>query len=417
MKGRALFSVAVCAAVLFLISSMPAYADITGSFETHFQFNPQSTASEISLIDFDIQNALNITAVISGLSITFHTHFGIAGVEDVIVTTKATLGALDISSDIVFGRFLGSCFPFSIFFNSCFSDRNIFNEIFPVSDSLLFVKKRVGVSINIGGIKLDNLYIFEDVNFRSGDPLAGQSQQFAFGDVITISGATPSGIALNLQAGICAERNANVIKKHFWPYRVNEVCATEPKPDLLFDFETINIEGVPIAPNVIGGGLISCITFLGCDLFVDLAINGGPVPFSTILTFTNLTALEFGGAQLIFQSGIATMTLGISSTGTLSFIEVNVNATLNPDTNPATLSINAAAAPGVGLVDANIQLMIQRANLALTITASFGGGPPATFDGVTFGLRVPGSLVSLESTATFDSAGMDRADIWITVTF
>ena len=336
------------------IMSMPALADVTGSFETHIAFNPQSTASEISLLDFDIQNALNITAVISGLSISLHTHFGIAGVEDVILSTSATLGALDIQSEIVFGRFLGSCFPFSVFFNSCFSNRNIFNQIVPVADSLLFVKKRFTMSLDIAGISLRNLSIFEDVNFRSGDPLAGQSQEFAFGDVITLAGSTPSGVSLNFQAGICAEKNANVIKKHFWPYRVNEFCATTPKPDLLFDFEMVTIEGLPVAPNVVAAGMINCVTFQGCDLFVDLAFSGGPIPFSAILTFTNLTAVDFGGAQLIFNSGMATMTIGISSTGSLSFINVDVNATINPDTNPATLSISAAAMPGVGLVDANV---------------------------------------------------------------
>ena len=417
MNQQALQRIALIVFASLVITNLPAFADITGSFETHIAFNPQSTAREISLIDFDIQNALNITAVISGLSVTFHTHFGIAGVEDVILTTTASLGALDLSSEIVFGRFLGSCFPFATFFNSCFNNRNIFNQITPVSDSLLFVKKRLNMSLNIAGIELENLSIFEDVNFRSGDPLAGQSQEFAFGDVITLSGATPSGVSLMFQAGFCAEKNANVIKKHFWPYRVNEVCATEPKPDMLFDFEMVTIEGLPIAPNVVASSMLNCVTFLGCDLFVDFAFAGGPVPFSTLFTFTNLASLEFGGAQLIFNSGMAKMTIGISSTGTLSFISINVNAVINPDTNPASLSISASAMPGVGLVDANIQLIIQRANLLFTLDAEFSGGPPATFEEITFGLLVPGPLVSLESTATFNLSGMDRADIWITVVF
>jgi len=417
MKLQPLWQIGLVALLALVIVHAPALADVTGSFETHISFNPQSTASEISLIDFDIQNALNITAVISGLSVTLHTHFGIAGVEDVILSTTASLGALDIRSDIVFGRFVGSCYPFQVFFNSCFSDRNIFNEIVPVTDELLFVKKRLTMTLNIAGIRLENLSMFEDVNFRSGDPLAGQSQSFAYGDVISLAGATPSGIELMLQAGICAEKNANVIKKHFWPYRVNEFCATEPKPDILFDFEMVTIQGVPVAPNVVADAMINCATFQGCALFTEFSFSGGPVPFSALLTFTNLTSLGFGGAQLFFNSGMATMTIGISPTGELSFIGVDINATINPDTNPATLVMSVTAVPGVGLVDASIQLMIQRANLSFTIDAQFSGGPPASFDSITFGLLVPGPLLSIESTATFTSAGMDRADIWITVVF
>lgn len=392
-------------------------ADVTGSFGTHIAVIPQTTASEVSLIDFDIQNELNVTLVISGLSATLHSHFGIAGVEDLIVSTHSTLGSLDISSDVVFGRFLGSCFPFSVFFNSCLTESNIFNEVLPISDSLLFVKKRVEASIHIGGIAIRNLSIFEDVNFRSGDPLAGQTQDFAFGDVITLTGATPSGISLMFQSGICAEKNANVIKKHYFPYRVNEDCATEPKPDFLFDFEMIQIEGIPIAPNVTAGAIINCLTILGCDLFVDISFAGGPIPFSTFLSFTDLLSLSFGGAQLIFQSGGGTMTLSISPLGIFSSISIAINATLNPDRNPATLILRATAVPGMGLIEAGIDLVIQRSNLSLLISADFAGGPPAEFEDITFGLRVPSSLIDLESTATFDRAGLVRADFWLTVKF
>ena len=198
-----------------------ATADVTGNFGTHISIRPQTTVSEISLIDFDIQNELNITAVISGLSTTFHTHFGIAGVEDVQLTTNATLGALDIEARLVFARFA-------------------FGSIDPFYDSLHFIKKIVRASIQLGGVSFTNVATFEDTN-----AFVSQSSAYAFGDVISLAGQTPSGVSISASAGFCMQLVPNSIKKHFRisPYSVNPDCAIDPlittratKPDSALRF-------------------------------------------------------------------------------------------------------------------------------------------------------------------------------------
>jgi hypothetical protein len=372
-----------------------AIADITGNFGTHIAFIPQSTASEIELMDIDFQNELNITAVISGLSTTFHTHFGIAGVEDVQVTSAATLGALDISTRLVFARFA-------------------FGSIDPFYDSLHFVKKAVRASIQLGGVQFSNLAQFEDTN-----AFVSQTAAYAFGDVISISGQTPSGISITAATGICMQQIPNSIKKHFGitPYTVNPDCATEPKPDLLFDFERITISGVPVAPNVTAGAVINCVTVNACSLVTTFAFSGGVIPFSASLTFTDLLSLDFNGASIVLTSGAGTLTLNIGPDGSLGVVSVAVVATLNPDTNPASLTLTASAVPGVGLTSATVALSIQRAGLSISIVAVFTGGPPAQFSGITFSLNVPGPLLSLQSAATFGVSGMVQADIWLTIAF
>ena len=370
-------------------------ADVTGNFGTHISLRPQTTVSEISLIDFDIQNELNITAVISGLSTTFHTHFGIAGVEDVQLTTNATLGALDIEARLVFARFA-------------------FGSIDPFYDSLHFIKKIVRASIQLGGVSFTNVATFEDTN-----AFISQSTAYAFGDVISLAGQTPSGVSISASAGFCMQLIPNSIKKHFAisPYSVNPDCATEPKPDLLFDFEIVNISGVPVAPNVTGSATITCITINACSLVTTFAFAGGPIPFSTSFTFTDLLSLSFGGAVINLTSGAGTLSLEVGPDGSLGIVGVSVVAVLNPDTNPATLVLAAEAVPGVGLTDAVVQLSIQRAGLSLGITAVFTGGPPAQFSGITFSLDVPGPLLSIEAQSTFNNAGLVLAEIWLTVVF
>ena len=370
-------------------------ADVTGNFGTHISLRPQTTVSEISLIDFDIQNELNITAVISGLSTTFHTHFGIAGVEDVQLTTNATLGALDIEARLVFARFA-------------------FGSIDPFYDSLHFIKKIVRASIQLGGVSFTNVATFEDTN-----AFISQSTAYAFGDVISLAGQTPSGVSISASAGFCMQLVPNSIKKHFRisPYSVNPDCATEPKPDLLFDFEIVSISGVPVAPNVTGSATILCVTINACSLTTTFAFAGGPIPFSTSFTFTDLLSLSFGGAVINLTSGAGTLSLEIGPDGSIGVVGISVVAVLNPDTNPASLTLTAEAVPGVGLTDATVALSIQRAGLSLGIVAVFTGGPPAQFSGITFSLDVPGPLLSIEAQSTFDSAGLVLAEIWLTVTF
>lgn len=391
-KFLGIVAVAVLALGIFVST---AKADVTGSFGTHIALIPQSTASEIELMDIDFQNELNVTAVISGLSTTFHTHFGIAGVEDIIVTSQATLGALDISTTLVFGRF-----PFG--------------SVDPFYDSLSFIKKAVRASLQLGGVQFTNLAQFEDTN-----AFVSQTPAYAFGDVVSISGQTPSGISISAATGVCMQQIPNSIKKHFGitPYTVNPDCATEPKPDILFDFETITISGVPVAPNVTGSARINCVTVNACSLVTTFAFSGGVIPFSASLSFTDLLSLSFNGANIVLTSGAGTLTLNIGPDGTLGVVSVAVVATLNPDTNPASLTLTASATPGVGLTAATVALSIQRAGLSISIVAVFTGGPPAQFSGITFSLDVPGPLLSLESDATFSNAGLVRADIWLTISF
>ena len=395
MSSRSnILGVAIAVVSALLMFGSVAQADVTGNFETHLVLIPQTTASEIALIDFDVQNALNVTFVISGLSTTLHTHFGIAGVEDVIVTTDATLGALDISAQLVFGRFA-------------------FGSTVPFYDSLHFIKKRVTASLQLGGVSFTNVATFEDTN-----AFVSQTPAYAFGDIISISGQTPSGVGIAASTGICMNGTFNLIKKHFLAANsVNPDCATEPKPDLLFDFETILITGVPLATGVTSDAVISCVTITACSLSTDITVSGGAIPFTFGLLWDNILEFNFAGASITLTSGAGTLTLDLGPDGSLDEVSVSVLAVLNPDTNPATLSISADAVPGVGLTDATVALTIARAGLNLGVVATFSGGPPAELDGVVFSLEVPGSLLSIEATSVFGVGGLVMGEVYLTVVF
>jgi len=142
-----------------------------------------------------------------------------------------------------------------------------------------------------------------------------------------------------------------------------------------------------------------------------------PIPFTSTFTFENLTELTFSGADLIFNAGAGTLVISIDPTGTIAATAVSINATLNPDTNPATLIIDGTIVPGTGLTDAIVALSVTRLGFTMSATAEFTGGPPATFDGITFAVDVPGGLVDFSAATVFNLTGLVVGTFSLSVNF
>lgn len=371
-----------------------AWADVIGSFETHILLVPQTTLSEIELADFDFQNDLTMTVVLSGLSTTFHTHFGIAGVEDIVVTSNASIGFLNITTTLAFGRFQAF-------------------QVTPFYPSLHFLLKEVEATFNFGGINLTNTSQIQDIN-----AFINQTGAYAFGDSFRIQGQTPSGVGVVAEAGICMTQQSTAIKKHFGlsRFRVNADCFTTPKPDLLFDFENVSISNIPIAPNLTGSIRINCIQNNPCGLVQTISFAGDPIPFIAGLTFTDLLNVSFNGANITLLGENATLVIAISPVGTLSFATVTVNSDFSPD--PLSVRLTATFVPGAGLTSANLTINVQPANgLGFGANVTFGGGPPAELQTVRVSMAAPGQLIDFRLLAQFRPDALDFAEMFITFNF
>ena len=358
--------------LLIALATTTASADVTGSFGTHIAFTPQTTVSEFAPLNFDVQNELNITFAVSGLSTTLHTHFGIAGVEDVILSLSSTLGAFDFDMKLVSARFpFGSVDPF-------------YNE-------LHFVMQRVTAKLNLGGVILSNDSQYEDTN-----AFINPTTAYAFGNVIQIDGQTISGVTLHASTGVCMQQIPSSIKKHFGvsPWSVSPDCATTPKPDLLFDFERVAVIGIPIAQGVFVDGTLNCIQTSSCAITSLVSLSGTSIPLALSLTFSDIFNLTFGGAELILTGGAGTLAIGISENGSLGAAKVDIQTALNPDTNPAIFSIKSTITPGVGMAEAIVDLTIERLGMTFGTRAEWLGGPPATFAGITFSLDIPADVLA-----------------------
>ena len=452
-KFKAL-SLALVALLAFGFYAATAKADVTGSFGFNVIFSPIPCTQvivgvvpeitnlgdqpcEVTVYKFDFEADLNINIAISGLVTGIHSHLGNTGLEDVILTFAATLGALDVNDTFVFaqpfgwivagdGQFLPACYENAAGSGEC---------------DILFVKKRVEATISLGGVTLSNLAILEDVNFppfylpagfrlglripvfKPADPngdgvYTADEQAFGFGDVVSITGQTPSGITISGSTGFCASLDHNNIKKHHWPYMVNPDCAVgqvvqtpstqAPKPALFFDFETLSITGVPLAVDLTGAFDATCEgpTF-NCEFTVDLTFTGSPLfnPITASFSFATPDVFDFAGTRLILSASWATFTVVLDDTFDLARVDVFFNLTLNPDTNPATLSGLLRFEPGSGLTVALFDLIVQRSGLDLTLEAFFFGAGTVTLDYIQASLGAQAGVINIEASAIFYPAG------------
>lgn len=368
--------------------SATALADVTGHASFHVGALPQTTTSEISSLDFDVQSDVTTTLTVSGLAASLHTHFGLAGIEDAILSINATLGAFNILSQFVFARFPAATY---------------------VPADLRFVNKQFGVEMSLGGFSIGNTLWIEDTGWP-------QSPAIAVGDLITIRGQTISGITITSKTGICLDPAHNKIKKHvLGDVTVSPDCVMEPFPNLLFSFERFSVEGIPWAPGITSEVFVECLGVFSCDFSKTVTVRGGFIPFSVRSNWHGLFNLE--NVVLTFSPGLAELTMHLQPDGTLGPTIFRIYGTLNPDQNPASFSTRAFLIPGKGLETVTSDIQVVRGNLELNMTTVFSNGPPVGFNAVVFDVTANVGALEVRARSTFTPKGLDQGDVWTTVRF
>lgn len=360
-------------------------ADIVGNSRVDFAMEPipctlideikLDTPCEKTLLMFDIESIIEATLVTDHLSLTTNFAIGIAGLEHTILTLGATIGEIDLISEVWFAT------PFE----AVTDVNNHPNIVMIPPGKIMFVKKRFTTVVNLGGVTLRNLAMFEDVTFPNpnadygtsdcdgdGNPEGTcvngvqtnpatqyQTQSFAFGDLIHLSGQTPSGITVSSEIGVCATRASNSVKKFSAVGSVNPECHSKPKPDLLFDFTSLSISGIPIAPQVTSNAQINCVQISKCSLTNTLSMSGGlPIPISVGFTLTDLFNLRFSNSvALVLDSGPATINISFSNFQ-FSGISLNYASTLDGRNVTAGLGGNIGISKGIGITGARLNLSV-----------------------------------------------------------
>ncbi len=457
---------ALMAFTLILGFAVVTKGDVTGSFDLNIQMIAMGTQTEAVQFFFDIQANLQVNVTLSGLTIGADIGFGTTGIEFAIINLNTSLGALQVNDQFVFAEPFGCTLytgggvsnsaaggpsgqcpgQFVVAIGDGDGDGVIDGEVG-------FVKKRIGLELNIAGITLNNLAIFEDVDFPDiqggsnhehdhfdgtipydlftvNNTVDDQTPTFGFGDVISVSGQTVSGITVTGLTAFCAN-GRNYIKKRSFNWEVNKACTAGfgndstpleggAKTPLLFEREDLTIEGIEL------GGIILDIstTFVPLEP-ISSVINASftlldLADITATLTSDNITNLAFDSLSLAVSSGNLSVAL-TDTNGDLQFdgTETSLSLVLNPNQNPADLTISLES-DASGLTDASFALGISRGILSLDTTTVFSGNGSGDLDwqSTSFALSVDyGNGFALTALTGFSPSGIGTVNINLGVVF
>lgn len=475
MRETTAYPVAIGLALLLAVAlwPYPSKADVTGSLGIRVLLNAvpcellddlgisgmPGEPCEKTFFQFEFESELSLHATISGLTLGLHSHVGTTGFEDILITFDTTLGALDITDTFVFAQPYGITPPAldndgdgktnEDPFDGIDNDGDGVIDEDPVEPSslpvcyedapgsgvclTLFVKKRVEASVTAGGLTFRNLAIIEDVHFPQPfgvKPIDAiytqQSQAFGFGDLITILGQTPSGVTFTGQTSFCiSETGSNLIKKHSFAFTVNPDCVGDSatvKPSAFFDFERISITSIPVTSNLRTDLVFHCSGIITCTFTETFTLSGAPL-FSLIksdFSFSNvLGPFSFSNVTLRMQGSMITLTLIFDpASAAVTSVSAAGTFTLNPDTNPASLSISVSGRPGTGLNSLVANLNISRSGMTVFALATFSGsGGALNFSSLTLRAATEASVFHLEGSTSFRLSGFAGASLRSSVSF
>ncbi len=433
--SRSFVSLIVFIAVLVVLS-LSVQAQISGSSRLDVAAFPipctvvdeimLNTPCERTLLAFDIESILSLNITLSGMVAKIDSAIGIAGPEHLILQGIFNLGAVTIHPEIWF----------AVPFETVLDVNNQINVVVIPPGEVLFVKKRFATTFNIAGITVNNLAMFEDVNFPNPNadfaPLfyPPQSQSFAFGDIITISGQTISGINITSTTGICATRQTNSVKKFSASGSVNPACA-DPLVPLAFDFQTITLSGISFGdlqfgananfvPNVgvqVGSGFNTSI-FNMATLFTNFSLSSASA--------TSLSATS--GLSVAIVSDLININLNLDQQFQLTSANLSIAGTQTMGPTRISVSGRAALSKDIGLSSISAMMSLTQgtfsANQSVTFTRQQVGtdamGDPIF--GLTFGSLVTNvslrfAPASITMNVAFGKSGLTRFAIITGVVF
>ncbi len=458
----------LCLSILLLSGfSQAVQADVTGSFDIDITLTPESVLVEAARLHIDLQSNLQVNTTLSGITFGMDVGFGVTGIEFGILNLTTNLGALFIFDQFVFaapfgcanfqdgvtntsGGITGQCVgPNTTAIGDGDSDGVIDNAVG-------FVKKRISIQINLAGVQISNLAIFEDVDFpdiqglnpiglndhehdhfgpdtpyfvSQTNPIANdQTPTFGFGDVITLSGQTVSGIAIGSVTQFCAKEK-NYIKKRSFDFEVNAACSAQfadPTANpigsggpVLFEQETLTVENVDIPGGILQAALVFT-PLAELEVSVSMTTNLlGLVDITSTFTSRNITNLNFSSTQIDFQTGNISLSIfDLDGNFEMDLLLGSFNLVLFPDTNPVDVSafVNLGR---TGISTASVDFGLMRGPFSLDSTTTLERMLfRLEWARTSFGFHYDNDAgLTFGTTLTVNTAGMENVTLTMGVVF
>jgi len=308
----------------------------------------------------------------------------------------------------------------------------------------------VSLSISLLGITLTNLAEIADVNFPSAietfpcaESEGGKckdlpapsdypngypdtifpdqqtdTQKFAFGDSVTISGQTVSGITLTNTTGVNLDTSLyeGFKKISFLGVPCQGVGETIAVAGIPFAFGASVDETVTF--GLISGGLVGptglrpcqAVPFTAQTVFNVTTVLG---TFTSDFVISLPSASLFNAAELSFATGPLSVTQEFDDTLAALDTQATLNVLLNPDSNPAAFTLTATvcqkvgvgffsgfSCTGQGLSRIATRLEVVRSALTLTVNSALMGLGTMTLSELEFVVSATAGVVNMGADIT-----------------
>jgi hypothetical protein len=440
---HAIIAVSVFIIIIFAWHGQ-SFADVNGDVTLQLGMFPIDTQTESVEFNVDFEVLSNVNWTVSGVTFGSRLALGVTGLEHSIMTLEGHVGPFHILSESVFATPFSNNIPDDIDLDGIVnaSDPDIDDDGTPNLEDLtpfgnfqamikpdidsdlvennidpdidgdgflnavdltpygnnfvitpfispigptVFVKKRFTTTLNLGGFQITNLSIFEDINFTHPFPAEVQSysatsQNFRFGNIITIVGQTVSGINLRSVTGMGADPDIpNLIKKASFKGSVCPGNTNIPAAEQNFTFcvEQLFIDNIHIGSLELHSRSEFRITPL--TMAETLTLKHGffrdSVNVSMSLTSDNLITFAPMSTSIFLSTAPFMLDVAFDPTFAIS----SATATLAVNVDGSEVSATAVYLPATGINSMNFRLQsvsITGLSVFASMVLSDPGGAP-----------------------------------------
>jgi len=383
------------------------------------------TPSEFTSLEFAIQSELDITLQTGFIDPQLMAAINTAGLEHFVFLCPfsfedATVLELPLE-DVALLPEVWVAVPFE----SVVDVNNLANSaVIPPGDPL-FVSARATFEASVFGFDIQHLVMLEDVNFpepgSSFDPLAYDhtNQEFAIGNLTSISWRASTGASMRLNLGLAASSGAKAIKGHSASGKVT--------PDN--SFLRITVGGIALGQASLLGIGIQDVTFgtsfsvsTGTDEVIHSTITiSGPawegaslgmsISFDALPSAPTMSSIVLSATSGPFRIGIALDTLEITG------LSASCSDTLNLGAIGGSWEVSASGIDR-GLTGLSFRLQLSQGTFSTNTSITFSQrGDDFGFASWSNVLTLRFSPAMLSARVTFGRNGLTQAAISTNVSF
>ena len=370
------------------------------------------TPCERTVFSWDLDMAIKLKLSFSPSELWLDAVGGFAGFEHVIVGAKGTLAGATIQPELWF----------AVPFESVTDINNLPNAAVISPGELLFAAARVEASGEVGEFNVRWISVLQDLNFPNPGAdfphlsYGVQSQSFAMGSYVTMSGPVVDPVRLSLQIGMGAEPGSYSIKGYS--------ASGKAVPDRLY--ARLTISPIPVAcPYCDSAGLPISDVRLGLtfqiepkdDPFLSLRGSINLKALDTVRVGTSFTmeipeGIKWGGISVSAPTELGTLNLHFDPQGEFKSGTLNMGyrTELNLGWTSGTFMARATATSEHGISSASASLSLGQGTFTSNYNLAYAWRSDKGLSFASFALRFRINLNPLQVGVhiTFGRYGLGR---------